>query len=95
MFNKANLLNVLLGKISIPLFLDNWYCFSMYFVCLFLSSLLPYFLAYYENCYEEPVEGLHDIISSLEGFHGGSDGKESACNAGDLGSILGLGRFPG
>ena len=26
---------------------------------------------------------------------GGSDGKESACNAGDLGSISGLGRSPG
>ena len=25
----------------------------------------------------------------------GSDGKESACNAGDLGSIPGLGRSPG
>ena len=25
----------------------------------------------------------------------GSDGKESACNAGDPGSILGLGRSPG
>ena len=29
------------------------------------------------------------------GFPGGSDGKESACNAGDLGSIPGLGRSPG
>ena len=29
------------------------------------------------------------------GFPGGSDGKESACNAGDLGSILGSGRAPG
>ena len=28
-------------------------------------------------------------------FLGGSHGKESACNAGDLGSILGLGRSPG
>ena len=29
------------------------------------------------------------------GFPGGSDGKkESACNARDLGSITGLGRFP-
>ena len=28
-------------------------------------------------------------------FPGGSDGKESACNAGDLGSIPGLGRSPG
>ena len=29
------------------------------------------------------------------GFLCGSDGKESACNAGDLGSIPGLGRSPG
>ena len=29
------------------------------------------------------------------GFLGGSDGKESACNVGDLGSIPGLGRSPG
>ena len=30
-----------------------------------------------------------------EDFPGGSNGKESACNAGDPGSILGLGRSPG
>ena len=29
------------------------------------------------------------------GFPGGSDGKASACNAGDLGSIPGSGRSPG
>ena len=29
------------------------------------------------------------------GFPGGSGGKESACNVGDLGSIPGLGRSPG
>ena len=29
------------------------------------------------------------------GFPGGSAGEESACNAGDLGLIPGLGRFPG
>ena len=29
------------------------------------------------------------------GFSGGSAGKESTCNAGDLGSIPGLGRSPG
>ena len=28
-------------------------------------------------------------------FPGGSDGKESACTVGDLGSIPGLGRSPG
>ena len=29
------------------------------------------------------------------GFTGGSDGKESACNSGDLGAIPGSGRCPG
>ena len=29
------------------------------------------------------------------GFPGGSDGKEPACDAGDLSSIPGLGRSPG
>ena len=31
----------------------------------------------------------------IQGFPGGSDGKESTCNAGDLGSIPGSGRSPG
>ena len=31
----------------------------------------------------------------LLGFPGGSDGKESACNVGDLASIPRLGRSPG
>ena len=35
-----------------------------------------------------------DFLSNT-GFPGGSDGKESACNAGDLGSIPGSGRSPG
>ena len=34
-------------------------------------------------------------IMKNSGFPGGSDGKESACNAEDLGSIPGSGRFPG
>ena len=29
------------------------------------------------------------------GFPGGTDGKESACNVGDMGSIPGLERSPG
>ena len=32
---------------------------------------------------------------SFQGFPGGSDSKESACNVGDPGSIPGLGRSPG
>ena len=35
------------------------------------------------------------ISLSVWGFPGGSDGKASVCNVGDLGSIPGLGRFPG
>ena len=33
-------------------------------------------------------------LSLHEGFPGGSEGKESACNVGDLGSIPGLRRSP-
>ena len=35
------------------------------------------------------------INHNIGGFPGGSDGKVSACNAGDLGSIPGWGRSPG
>ena len=35
------------------------------------------------------------IHNGILGFLGGSDGKASACNAGDPGSIPGLGRSPG
>ena len=34
-------------------------------------------------------------IEQIVGFPGGSEVKVSACSAGDLGSIPGLGRFPG
>ena len=41
--------------------------------------------------------GSSDLRTALPepGFPGGSDGKESACNAGDPGSFPGLGRSPG
>ena len=35
------------------------------------------------------------FVSHSVGFPGGSDGKESACNARDPGLIPGLGRSPG
>ena len=40
---------------------------------------------------------LHSLITCSESHSsspGGLDGKESACNAGELGSISGLGRSP-
>ena len=36
-----------------------------------------------------------DDRRAVESFPGGSDGQESACNEGDQGSILGLGRSAG
>ena len=44
---------------------------------------------------EDPWRRGGPCNSVFMGFPGGSDGKESACNAGDLGSIPGLGRSPG
>ena len=38
---------------------------------------------------------LREKAIQTSGFPGGSDGKDSACNAGDLGSIPDLGRYPG
>ena len=43
---------------------------------------------------EEPL-GAVILRCTLTGFPGGSDGKESAYNTGDLGSIPRLGRSPG
>ena len=40
--------------------------------------------------------GIDDLIyKAFKGFPGGLDGKESACNAGNLGLIPGLGRSLG
>ena len=38
---------------------------------------------------------IRDILYMRQGFPGGSDGEESACNAGNLGLIPGLGRSSG
>ena len=42
-----------------------------------------------------PVVNLRSVLGTMQYFPGGSDGKESACNARDLGSVPGLGRSPG
>ena len=38
---------------------------------------------------------LTQYYTSIMGFHGGSDGEDSACNAGDMGLIPGLVRSTG
>ena len=44
--------------------------------------------------WEDPLGKGQVTHSGILSFPGGSVGKESACNAGDLGSIPGLGRSP-
>ena len=44
---------------------------------------------------EDPLQRDRLPTPVFLGFSGGSDGKESTCNAGDLSSIPGLGRSPG
>ena len=45
---------------------------------------------------EYPKSGkIQELLYSLNSFFGGSDDKESACNAGDPGLIPGSRRFPG
>ena len=48
---------------------------------------------HYESWELGPI--VSPFLASVLGFPGGSDGKESACNVGDLGSIPGLGGYPG
>ena len=55
------------------------------------STIETYTLPYVK---QQPVE-ICCMIQGTEGFPCGSAGKESACNAGDLGLISGLGRSPG
>ena len=60
------------------------------------------------SCWKEKVSGAMEricvslgvVLTQIHiyirmGFPGGSNGKESACNAGDLASIPGWGRSPG
>ena len=66
-------------------FIGYEYCYSCFpLVSICLEYLFPafHFQSVFVPCFEV-------------GFPGGSDGKASACNAGDPGSIPRLGRSPG
>ena len=47
------------------------------------------------SCFVFNSLGNSSSLEFLRDFPGGSDGKASVYNVGDLGSIPGLGRFPG
>ena len=52
------------------------------------------FIGCYQYFFFKGVE-INGVQCACWGFPGGSDGKESACNAGDMGLIPGSGRSPG
>ena len=58
------------------------------FISLIISTLTGGYLL-------SPIWLFSQHVLSTLGLPGGSDGKESPCNAGDWGSILGSGRSPG
>ena len=53
-----------------------------------------YHLSYQGSPFQEAAASIA-LAMPVMGFPCGSDSKESACNAGDLGSIPGSGRSPG
>ena len=59
------------------------------------SWLLPVTQNFKFACCLKLFKLLHDFPLYPGGFPGGWAGKESACEAGDLGLIPGLGRYPG
>ena len=63
-------------------------------VCVILIQRLKSFMRFKRWYCGSKRDDWKDHLGFLS-FPGGSDGKESTCNAGDLGSIPGLGRSPG
>ena len=56
------------------------------------SEAVPKHRLFQEELAETLMEMEMQSTRGTQGFPGDSDGKESTCNVGDLGSILGLGR---
>ena len=75
---------------------------SFHFIVSSLTSLIPkeflqilLLLYFYQLLWQILFLYNYDQLSKVSSSPGGSDGKESACNKGDVGSVPGLGRSPG
>ena len=82
------------NEISRASFFNNlllyfWLC------CIFIAAWALSLVVKSGDCSPVAMRGLLTAVASLgAGFPGGSDGKESACSAGDPGSIPGSGTSP-
>ena len=75
--------------------IDNGILLSHKKECIWVSSNeVDEPRAYYSEVSEKEKD-KYSILTHIYGFPDSSAGKESACNAGDLGSIPGLGRSSG
>ena len=78
------------------IFLNVCVYFSASLVLLWYNSTTLYMLSYVLLfTYLINFGEMMSVKNSYPGFPNGSEGKESACNAGDPGSIPELGRCPG
>ena len=99
-----SILLITVGLSHFPLRHLDIYLFSSLFLC-FLLFLVPSPMQVFNNLgsrrnnnntkSSKVCIAHYAFIYIILGFPGGSDGKESTCNVGDLGSILGLGRLHG
>ena len=66
------------------------------FLIPWLESQFQHLLGHFsQETLRSSIKDHPSFDAWLSGFPGGSDGKVSASNAGDLGSVPGLGRSPG
>ena len=66
-----------------------------YYLSSFRSSISTFSLWIFNKLIASAICPSSQLFLIYRGFPGCSAGKESTCNAGDLGSIPGLGRSPG
>ena len=89
----------LLSRFNARKILGGIYCYSSYFIGeeskgQWCKVTCP--KSYCRLAEESEFEAKFGLLINYKlSFPGGSHGKESACNAGDLGSIPGLGKSPG
>ena len=76
---------------------DSSCCWSEFLGRLKMYSVVSFMklVDSFTNVCEITFVSYRMLICEVMGFPDGSDGKESACNAGDLGSIPQSGRSPG
>ena len=87
--------NLLLLSISHSCYLERSHAFVYFLQTLYYILEKEMVTPLQYSCLENPMARGAWVGYYSVGFPGGSDSKESACNAGNLGLIPGSGRSPG